>query len=109
MAYKQYKYKEYFRISLYLVSAILIGYFIYDSYNLSYDLTKRELLNNELTNKEIVVYLGNYYTREEVDLNITTGGEIWAIFRNIIQINFLIMFMLILYVNELIEKWSSKQ
>lgn len=102
--YKQYRYKNYVRIGFYLLAALIIGYYISDSYKICTELTDKELLSEITVNK--IPELNYLHTQsQEIDLNITTGGALWNLFINTLQIMFLVMFMLILYINELIEKW----
>ena len=108
MAYKKYKYKEYVRLGLYLVAVAFIGYFFFDSYSLCNDFTEKELIENKKVINEIQLDF-TAEIKKEIDLNQTYGGLVWGIFINLTQIIFLVMFILILYINELIEEWTWKQ
>jgi len=104
--YKQYKHKDKVRRLLYLITVIIIGFFISDSYKLCTELTDKEI--KSYSSFDNYNYQSINQSMKYINLNLTTGGLIWNLFINTLQIVFLVMFMLILYINELIERWYLK-
>lgn len=90
--------KEKVRTGLYFISSGLILYYIYDINVISNQLSMYEL-------KDTTSLLLNPYTQNIViDFTETMGGLLWDISMNIINIIFLVMLMLMIYIDERIER-----
>ncbi len=109
MYYEKYISKANLRYIFYGVAVLFIAYFFWDSYGICQELSITEIFYKELPqNTQIGI---DYFPYDEkiINLDISIGGQMWKLFINIIQIIFLVIFMLMLYTNELLEKWKLKQ
>lgn len=96
------KKKEWIRFSLYLVSALLIVYFIYDIGKTATSIDDQLLeLQEEKQNSLNLNYQVEY---KELNLNNELGGKILRISFNLIQIIFLTMFIVLLLIFEINDK-----
>lgn len=95
--------KEKVRFALYIISALFILYFIYGIFTTASSIDENLLLKekNSISNDlKSLQDLKEYGSIKPIDLNQELGGLILTISLNIIQIIFLVAFMLILYINE---------
>jgi hypothetical protein len=91
----------------YGIAVLFIAYFFWDTFSLCNELTTNEVLTKEMPqNTELLTDYFPYSKQQ--DFTVTVGTQIWKIFINIMQILFLVMFMLMLYIGERLEKWNSK-
>lgn len=102
--YEKYISKDALRYIFYSIAVVFIVYFFWDSYNICQELSQNEFYYKQLPQNTQLID-NNYfpYTEKKLNLEITIGGQLWKIFINIIQIIFLVMFMLMLYIKETIE------
>lgn len=97
----EFKYKEELRTALYLVAAMFIVYFFYDTYQICHNMSNYELLIKQPENL-------SFDTKTSIDYRNTFGGQVWNVAMNIIQIIFLVAFMLLLNFHEILEKWRLR-
>ena len=105
MYYEKYISKDHLRLVFYGIAVLFIAYFFWDTAQLCADLDK-PLVKDD--NNEINILNYTYKETNITHLSNTQGQLIWSIFINIMQILFLVMFMLMLYIGERLEKWNSK-
>jgi len=103
---------EFYRDLMYLTIFLFIGYFIYDIVHLSQDMTNKELkdqlefVNNQNTNFNTIY---SSYKEIVIDFNLTTAGYIRGMILDVLNIIFLVMFALMIYVQEMIKKYGFGQ
>lgn len=101
MIWKKFKNLDY-KVKLYIfygISVLGIIYFIYDINTISSILSSNQLYLKDLSNNIINNQAQNFI----YDYNLTIGGAIRKIAIDLIQIIFLVMFMTILYIHEVIN------
>lgn len=100
------KNKEIVRFILYVVSALLIVYFFWNIYFIATSLDESIKPENEFNDPKYTFYdnFNQYQQPKTIDLNKEIGGKILNISFNLINIMFLIGFMLLLYIDERLTK-----
>lgn len=98
------KNKDRIRFSLYLISACLILFFISGIFNTAEQIDKSILESTENKDKDFIINNNQQPIKQEINLNNELGGQILKIALNIIQIVFLVFFMVLLLIYEINEK-----
>lgn len=93
--------KDRLRTGLYLVSAFFILFFFYSTFNICTEMTEKELIEREETHYKNDFVTFEVQSLEQLSINdknfLTYGQYIWKISQNLIQVIFLLVFMLMLY------------
>ena len=105
------KYKNYIRFGLYIISALLILYYIVQIFSISANIDKNIISHYEEQNLINNIDYNNLLkdfefsqSKKVIDMNEKLGGQILKIALSIINIIFLVMFMLLLFIYEKFEK-----
>lgn len=93
-------------ITFYLLSVLLIGFFMWDIVSVTQELGEREI---NIKENDKLVSINEYYSKTEViNMDQTVSGVIRAVAFNLIQVIFIVMFMLCLYIHQSIREYGTK-
>ncbi len=92
--------KDYLRNFLYFLTVVLIAFFLFNIADISQEITQKELKESKNIKSNLDFHI-NFILDVEENIKYKSYGEyIWEIVLSLLQIVFLIAFMLMLYINE---------